>query len=174
MLLVAIGSFSWKKQIDRWGSRMCAIVDANVAHQVFSENRPSAGIEFFNWISSDEGSLVIGGKLRLELNRISSFRTWQKEAIQSGRVISVKDSEVVAETKALEGKGVCQSDDAHIIALAQISGARLLYSNDDKLQNDFKTKKLIDNPRGSVYSTLVNQDLTPAHRKLLQSNVCKK
>lgn len=153
---------------------MCAIVDANVAHQVFGDNRPSAGMEFFAWLSSDKGSLVIGGKLRHELNRISSFKAWQKEAIQSGRVISANDNEVDAETKALESKGVCQSDDAHIIALAQISGARLLYSNDDKLQNDFKTKRLIDNPRGAVYSTLATQDLTTVHRKLLQTNVCKK
>lgn len=152
---------------------MCAIVDANVAHQVFGENRPSAGVEFFRWISSGTGSLVIGGKLREELNKISSFKKWQEEAIRSGRVISAEDNIVLAEAKNLNNNGLCQSDDEHVIALARLSGARLLYSNDDKLQTDFKNKQLIDKPRGSVYSTLRNQNVTQTHKNLLRENICK-
>lgn len=36
-----------------------------------------------------------------------------------------------------------RSNDPHIIALAQASGARLLYSNDKKLQENFKDTKLV-------------------------------
>ena len=50
----------------------------------------------------------------------------------------------------------CRSNDTHVIALAQISGARLLYSNDKDLHVDFKNKRLIDEPRGKIYST--NED----------------
>ena len=49
-------------------------------------------------------------------------------------------------------RGVCQSNDQHVIALAIVSGARLLYSNDRRLQRDFKDRRLID-PPGKVYST---------------------
>lgn len=153
---------------------MCAIVDANAAHQVFGGNRPSAGIEFFNWISYGTGSLVIGGKLREELDQISSFSDWLNEAIQSGRVILAEDNIVLAEAMNLSDSGLCQSDDEHVIALARLSGARLLFSNDYKLQRDFKDKKLIDEPRGSVYSTLKNRNVTPTHKNLLRKNVCKK
>ena len=153
---------------------MCAIVDANAAHQVFGRNRPSAGIEFFNWISYGTGSLVIGGKLREELDQISSFSDWLNEAIQSGRVILAEDNIVLAEAMNLKNSGLCQSDDEHVIALARLSGARLLFSNDYKLQRDFKDKKLIDEPRGSVYSTLQNRDVTSTHKNLLRKNVCKK
>ena len=153
---------------------MCAIVDANAAHQVFGENRPSAGIEFFNWISYGTGSLAIGGKLRKELDQISSFGDWLNEAIQSGRVILAEDNMVLAEAMNLSDSGLCQSDDAHVIALARLSGARLLFSNDSKLQRDFKDKKLIDEPRGSVYSTLKNRNVTSTHKNLLRKNVCKK
>lgn len=153
---------------------MCTIVDANAAHQVFGENRPSAGVEFFNWISSGTGSLVIGGKLREELNQMSSFKEWQKEAILSGRVILAEDNIVLAEAMNLSDSGLCQSDDEHVIALARLSGARLLFSNDYKLQRDFKDKKLIDEPRGSVYSTLKNRNVTSTHKNLLRKNVCKK
>lgn len=153
---------------------MCAIVDANAAHQVFGENRPSAGVEFFNWISSGTGSLVIGGKLREELNQMSSFKEWQKEAILSGRVILAEDNIVLAEAMNLSDSGLCQSDDEHVIALARLSGARLLFSNDYKLQRDFKDKKLIDEPRGSIYSTLQNRNVASTHKNLLRKNVCKK
>ena len=36
----------------------------------------------------------------------------------------------------------CRSNDPHVIALAQINGARLLYSNDEALQKDFGDKRL--------------------------------
>ena len=153
---------------------MCAIVDANAAHQVFGENRPSAGVEFFRWISFGSGSLAIGGKLREELNQVSSFKDWQNEAILSGKVILVEDNKVTAEARDLNKNGLCQSDDEHVIALARLSGARLLFSNDSKLQKDFKDNKLIDQPRGSVYSTLKNRNVTSTHKDLLRKNVCKK
>ena len=46
---------------------MCAILDANVAGQVFGTGRPPAGAKFFEWIDSGRGRLVIGGRLRREL-----------------------------------------------------------------------------------------------------------
>ena len=44
---------------------MCAIVDTNVAYEVFDPNpeRPEAGIHFFNWLTSPRGQLVVGGDL---------------------------------------------------------------------------------------------------------------
>lgn len=153
---------------------MCAIIDVNVLHQVFGQNRPSAGEKFFAWINSGPGSLVIGGKLSQELNNYTPFRDWLVEAKRAGRVISTKDSEVISETMFLKDNGMCQSNDEHIIALARLSGARLLYANDNKLQDDFKNKNLIDSPRGSVYSTLVKQNFTPSHSSLLRNSICKK
>jgi len=54
-----------------------------------------------------------------------------------------------------------------IVALAQVSGARLLYSNDRNLQQDFGNKAFIDKPRGKVCSTLESGDLTKVHKGLL-------
>ena len=48
---------------------MCAIVDANVAGEVFGENKPPAGKEFYNWLNTGRGQLVVGGKLLVELNK---------------------------------------------------------------------------------------------------------
>ncbi len=86
----------------------------------------------------------------------------------------VNDEEVDTETKALKANGLCKSNDPHVLALAQVSGARLLYSNDKDLQQDFKNKALINSPRGKVYSTLENKDFTLSHRRLLgRNNLCQ-
>ena len=55
---------------------MCAILDNDVVHQVFGQNRPAAGRAFFDWIDSGGGGLVGGGRLFKELARNENFRRW--------------------------------------------------------------------------------------------------
>ena len=50
-----------------------------------------------------------------------------------------------------------------------------MYANDKDLQRDFRNKALIDRPRGKVYSTRVQDDLTSTHRRLLANrNLCRR
>lgn len=153
---------------------MCAILDVNVVHQVFGPNRPPAGEAFFKWLASGKGQLVAGGELLRELDGNRKFRTWRQQAVLAGRVRLCDADEVNEKTQTLKNEHSCRSNDQHILALAQVSGARLLYSNDDALQRDFKDKNLIDKPRGKVYSTLQNEDLQNSHRRLLGNrNLCR-
>ena len=170
---------------------MCVILDNDVVHQVFisddrlesgNDNRPEAGKAFFSWIDSGKGKFVIGGKLLRELSKTRSFRNWFQAQLLSGRVRRVDDQKVSERTQALEEAGLCRSDDKHIIALAQISGARLLYSNDRDLTNDFRDTSLIENPQGRVYTTRKDRGAPPeqdhtrfrrSHRELLKRNVCQ-
>ena len=153
---------------------MCAILDANVVGQVFGTDRPAAGQAFFRWIDSGPGRLVVGGRLRRELDRGSHhFRQWRLQAVLAGRVTLLNDDAVDGRARALEQQNACRSDDPHVVAAAQLGGARLLYTNDGALQADFDDKALIDRPRGKVYSTRKRDDLTPAHRRLLANrNLC--
>lgn len=146
---------------------MCSIVDANVAHEVFGSNRPPAGREFFNWLVKGQGRMVAGGKLLTELNKTAAGG-WAREALNLGLIKEVKGDEVDSRTDELVRQGSCESDDPHVIALAQVSGARLLYSNDTDLHKDFGDKSLIDRPRGRVYSTRETKEFTTVHRNLLQ------
>ena len=66
-----------------------------------------------------------------------------------------------------------KSDDHHVIALAQLSGARLLYSNDSALHDDFGNKSLIDQPRGRIYSTKESSTFRNVHRHLLRDHICR-
>lgn len=152
---------------------MCAILDANVASQVFGDNRPEAGVKFFEWIDHGHGRLVVGRVLRNELIHTRA-RNWLEQAFRSGRVKIVAGRSIDEQTRKLCEKGICRSDDSHIIALAQIATSRLLYSNDIDLQRDFKDKNLINKPRGKVYSTIKNDHFTKVHRRLLsQRDICQ-
>ena len=114
--------------------------------------------------SKRHGQLVIGGKLRSELADFIPPK-WLRQAILAGWVRQESDDVVDKLSGELEQD--CRSNDPHIIALARLSGTRLLYSNDRALQKDFKDKNLIDRPRGTVFTTLETCDVTAAQKKLL-------
>ena len=147
---------------------MCAIVDANVVHQVFGDDRPEAGKRFLEWIENGRGLLVVGGKLYAELLQSSEgFRKWAPEALRLGSMVRENATVVDEREKEIYDDGLCSSDDSHVLALAQVSGARLLYSNDSALQKDFTNHTLINQPRGKIYSTRVNTSFSRSHRNLL-------
>lgn len=155
---------------------MCAILDANVVHEVFGRSSPEAGKGFLHWINCGRGRLVIGGQLLKELERASDdFKKWAKIAQSFGKIQRVDKGEVNAVEEDLRNTSSCKSNDLHIIALAQVSGARLLYSNDKRLQQDFKNKELIDKPRGKVYSTNQGrEEFSPDHKNLLaRKDLCR-
>ena len=141
---------------------MCAIVDVNVSHEVFGTNRPKAGERFFERLNSGSLHLVVSRKLLAELD-YGKAQQWIQQGINAGIVHQETTGTVDEREEELSREGRCLSNDAHIIALAQISGARLLYSNDKALHEDFGNKRLIDRPRGKVYSTNEREDFTNTH-----------
>ena len=118
---------------------MCAIVDTNVAYEVFDPNpeRPEAGRHFFNWLTSPRGQLVVGGDLLEELSGNSAFLTWFRTALTSARVRRVGNVDLAPRLDELARK-TCKSNDTHVLALAAASGARLLYTNNRALMDDFR------------------------------------
>lgn len=144
---------------------MCAILDANVAHEVFGKNSTEPGRAFRNWLNKGHGRLVVGGKARKELERIAGAKHWLRQGILSGRVRSENDVKVASLSDELQDS--CVSDDPHVIALAKVSGARLLYSNDQALQKDFRNGKLLDRPRGKVFTTSGARPFKNVHERLL-------
>ena len=154
---------------------MCAIVDANVVSEIFGSNLPPAGEKFFDWLNQGSGRLIVGGKLLEELGQSSAdFRAWASVAVGAGKLQIVNKNVVDTKTNHIQSHGICKSNDPHVIALAQVSGARLLYSNDGNLQQDFKNKSLIDKPRGKVYSTNRSGSFQLSHDRLLKDkNLCR-
>jgi hypothetical protein len=130
---------------------MCVIIDANLAAAVFAQSPDEDFRPVLDWLFDKDGRLVSGGKLTQELYKIKAARRSLRTLNQAGRAILVPDREVSKEEEWGVATGLCKSDDPHIIALARTSGARTLCSWDGDLHQDFKNRKLISNPRGTVY-----------------------
>ena len=154
---------------------MCAIIDANVRDQVFGDSRPKAGEYLFDQLNSDKKNLklVVGGKLLTELSNSKAFNIWLRTALRLGRAQRFPDEEVEVATRELQEQELCTSDDEHVLALAKVSGARLLFTNDRPLQEDFGNPQILRGVRGRVYTTRVHEHVTKTHRDLLgRTNLC--
>lgn len=136
---------------------MCAIVDANAASRFFREPVDDELKPLWEWISNGRGVLVAGGLLLDELSKIGEasrvLRNWERVKLAH----FVPAGDVEAETARVEG--ACVSNDAHVIALARLSGARRLCSSDQRLHEDFGNPDLINSPRGYVYQNRRHIDL---------------
>ncbi len=148
---------------------MCAIVDNNVGHEVFGthDTQTPAGKLFLDWLDSGRGVLVVGGHLRRELGEYRRFQLWLETAVQFGRARQIDDAQVDREADEMISHGI-RSNDPHILALARISGARLLFTNDRDLQQDFGDSAIVQGTRGRIYTTVERSDVRRTHRQLLR------
>jgi hypothetical protein len=150
---------------------MCVIVDANVAQDVFGApaDAPSSNRDAYKTLQRDISlgvmPIVYGGKLVEEYAQCGS-RVWGRiaELRRAGRAFRFADEEIQQEAATLVVAGHCVSDDTHILALARVSGARLVCTRDAKLMQDFKNRAVVGKPRGKVWS--------PAAHKTLRARFC--
>lgn len=148
---------------------MCAVVDADCWHEVFSESRPEAGEAFYRWIERGHGRALVGGALLRE-DLGEAYVNLIAELQQKGVVVRVDDAAVDEAAARLTEEGQCRSNDAHIVALAKVGRATLLYSNDSDLHRDFTNPAPLKG--GKIYSTQRSKDFRPGQRKLLARHRC--
>ncbi len=152
---------------------MCVILDASARDNVFGKERTAAGKQFFDWLETRRALLVIGGKLTDELASSRAFEKWAETAVSDGRVRVFRQSEVDTETRTLSEDWSGKSNDQHVIALARISGARILYANDGSLCDDFKDPTLVSGGRGRIYPVGESQNAAGHRRRLLnRTDLC--
>ena len=146
---------------------MCIIVDANVAHAMFSaDSGTETGRIVRDWVMRGSNRLVFGGRNATELFQAASAKRWILQAWRSGRARQISNPDIEREVALLRGVPNVTSNDLHILALARASGARLLFSDDNALIHDFKNASIIAAPRGKVFRK-------PAHRRtLLSGDTC--
>ncbi len=141
---------------------MCLIIDTNFVHRVYPT--PDAhGRPIVQALVGGVARLVYGGELGREYGRMTEFRRWLVALDRAGHARKVPDAAVDLATQQLEQGGGCGSNDHHIVALAQVSGVRLLCSNDGQLHADFTNPALLNTPRGQVYQTAAHAPLITQH-----------
>lgn len=138
---------------------MCLIVDANAGADIANSD-PEAG-PILEWLDSGAGTIAIGGHLSDELSRHG--RLWKKliEYNRSGACKVYSKDKIEGQYSEIEGKQM-ESNDIHILALARVSGCRLLFSRDHALSKDFRNRRIIprrDGHTGRIYRDRRDRDL---------------
>lgn len=138
---------------------MCILVDANRAAAFYNHPPQPEAKQILDWLLLRDGGLVMGGRLKKEHLKAKSEEAQRLWLVlkRAGRLHDIADAEVDAEEARLAGTIV--SDDPHVLALARVSGARLLYSEDQPLMTDWGNKRLLDRPRGKVYRRIEHSRL---------------
>ena len=145
---------------------VCLIIDADCVGLVFGSNRSAAGRDLAKWLKNRGARLVAGGQLREELKRDTRFQKWAEEAQKGGRFKKIPGLDIAREESRLP-RDHCRSNDLHVIALARASGARILYSKDRKLQDDFKDPRLVDKPEGILLPPGESRNASRMRRQIL-------
>lgn len=145
---------------------MCMIMDLNTAIEVFGESRTPAASQVYDWLNGPRCRLVIGGRLRTELSGHGEVVQWLRGAVLAGRVRQENDATVDAREAQIRQAGGYISDDPHITALAEVSGSRLLYSNDTALGRDFRDRKLLS-PQGKLLPQKGSKNAQKTRQRML-------
>ena len=141
---------------------MCLIVDTNVAHRVLAdpENPEFGPVRSALYGTGRRAQkLVYGGALASEYQQSGRIMRRVLTLERAGKAWRENDEAVETETARITPQ--CKSNDPHIIALARVSGVRLLCTHDRRsgLMADFKNGALLDRPRGKVYTRRANSHL---------------
>ncbi len=146
---------------------MCMIVDTNQLGKLLVQPEDEDTAPVHKWLRKGRGRIVYstGGKFEQEIVR--TMRDRLREYSRNGRARLVPAEDVARMEQSLRDDPRRRSDDPHIIALARVSRARLLYSGDKDLIKDFTSRDIIKGPRGKVYSGsrnagLLTRDACPA------------
>jgi hypothetical protein len=128
---------------------MCIIVDANTSAEFFPPSDDARPV--LDRIRKGTLRVVAGHKLKAELLGCS-FRKIYRQLLLAGQLTEFPDDSISREINTVRDKGP-KSNDLHILALARVSGARILFSRDVALHADFKDKAILGDRRGKVYQS---------------------
>lgn len=128
---------------------MCLIIDTNRISDVVA--RSDDAMPVLKWLLTPDARIAIGGtKLQNEYQKHANFMKLLATLDTGGRVRRYGSEDVDREEAQLSQSGLMTSDDPHVLALAVVSGCRLLYSDDAALHQDFGNLRIL-RPKGKVY-----------------------
>jgi predicted nucleic acid-binding protein len=128
---------------------MCIVVDTNVVASVF--NPASANHDefepVFRWILRGKGKLVYGGSTywREVFERMPKYGALILELKRGGKCV-VLDRNAVdeAERRVQDAEPSADFDDAHLVAIFDVSGCMLLCSDDARADRFVKDRELYE------------------------------
>lgn len=139
---------------------MWIIVDNDISVDFFIQKKETDYAPVYKWLNAGKGKIVYGGKNRDELVQHADVASELIDLDQAGRAYYEKDSRLLSLIESL----LCSNsdykcNDCHVLALARLSGCRILCSNDKALCGDFGKRALLGDSRGRVYKNNSHRDL---------------
>ena len=139
---------------------MAIIIDANCAPVALKQPPSEEFRPVMKAILDGKQKLAVGGsKQKHEYRKLHAVWMYIQLLDQAGKAFLVKDESVDAEELDIQNRHTLASDDPHLLALARVSGARLLCSLDKALHADFCNPAIINKPRGYVYQVAAHAHL---------------
>ena len=151
---------------------MGMIVDTNRLSVFLRRPDNEDVVPIHEWLNKGWGKVIYstGGNFKRDINEFAINAL--NELARVGKARLIPQQQLKSNINRLKRDSNHKSNDIHVLALAIVSGARLLYTEDRALRDDFKKGKwkngkfIISNPRGKLYSSKDNSDL-------LTADVCK-
>jgi len=143
---------------------VCVIIDTNVVGITFGPTPNRDAEPLLKWLIHDNGVMIFGGRLANELRKTATALRFVNQLRSAGRAKELPSAEVRQEEHSLHEHYTLRSNDAHVLALARLSGARVLFTDDYKLRDDFKNRRIIRDPGGRIYASREHAHLLRHHR----------
>jgi predicted nucleic acid-binding protein len=157
---------------------MCIIVDINTFASVFStsSNDHSQFKPILNHINNRGSCLIIGGTTFLcEVNKAKKYTKIIAELTKSRRLVKANDK-LVDEFEACLVKKFTDPkfNDKHIVALASVSGARVVCTKDTILQNYLKKSEFYQNGKSApnIYNERSRPRTLPTGKFKPKCSIC--
>ena len=132
---------------------MCvrAILDASAFRHLCESSAHSAGHQLRRWIERGDGVVVYSSghtQYACELNRYSVARELLHDYNQRGLAIDIEASLAQAALPRILDRAIRRSNDAHVLALAAVTDATVLFACDGKLREDFADSRILSTVGG--------------------------
>lgn len=147
---------------------MCVIIDTNKAADFCRQDRPYLKI-LMHWISKG-GRVASGGDLEKELYKIEKMRAIISEWSRSGRLVRYSAEKISAVEVGIEN--LCRSNDSHVVALAIVSQASIVVTEDKLLIDDLREKSIVGVKRRIYKENSASPAKTDHLRRLLSRSNC--
>lgn len=147
---------------------MCIIIDANQAGELATGEKPYVKL-VLKWIK-DGGAIVSGGDLERELFKHSNMRDLMGQLSRSGQLRRIGKQKIEQRTAAVEA--MCQSNDAHVVALAIEARTRVVVTGDNLLIKDLKNSTIVGTRRRVIKENSANPTRTAHVTHLLNNANC--
>ncbi len=156
---------------------MCMIIDTNTISCVFSSdnNKHNDFKPVLKWFLYDKAKIILGGKLltkELSEKHLQRFLPLMKEFALLNKIHYISNEQVDLKEEEIKSKEKNKDfDDPHIIALAILSKAKIICSDDSRSFKFIKKMKEYDNnciiPK--IYTSI---DHSPHTELLCEENIC--